>query len=399
MNILLVTQHFEIRGGSDVMVHQTKRLLEAQGHRVHIFAARASDAPDDGVFPSADHFDNPRPATLWKFLFSPEARARLETFLDANPIDAAHLHIHYGALTSSILKPLKKRGIRVVQHLHEYRSFCSVYTAERDGNTCLDCSVGNYKAGLKHRCNRGSLLRSALSTAEMYMADRLGAKSVPDVFLTVSDFQRDMIVGQGLPARKTHTLYNPVDPMFFAGDPVPLQERHGVLYVGRIEDYKGVYDLLDVAERLRDIPFTVIGHGNGFDKLNERIARQGASNVTVLGKLPREDILAHLRRHRVMLVPSRWNETFGLTAVEAMAAGLPVVVTRMGGLPEVVEDGVSGFVVEMGDVDAMVEHVRQLHADNEMFERVSLEAGTRVKNIFSEQKYISSLMGFLGATC
>lgn len=397
MNILLVTQHFGIAGGSDVIVHQTKRLLEAEGHTVHIFAARTGSEADDGVYPSGAHFERPHPLTLWKFLYSPEARNRLDAFLDRHPVDVAHLHIYYGTVTSSILAPLVRRGIDVVHHLHEYRSFCSVYTAERAGKPCVECRVGKYWPGLKHRCNRGSLLRSAMSTAEMYMADRLGAKRVPFRFLTVSQFQRDLLVGQGLPADSVKTLYNPVDSMFFAVDPGPDAAREGVLFVGRIEHYKGVFDLLDAAAALPDIPFTIIGDGKALSDLRERIAQQGLRNVTTTGQLDRTAILPHLARHRVMLVPSRWNETFGLTAVEAMAARMPIIVTRMGGLPEIVEDGVSGFVVEMGDVAQMITHLAQIHSEAALGRRMGNAAQERARKVFSEANYTRRLMSHLQA--
>lgn len=396
MNILLLTQHFEIKGGSDVIVHQTKRLLEAQGHVVHIFAARSEGVPDDGVFPDAQHFDAPSLTTLWKFLYAPQARARLEAFLEAHPIDAAHLHIHYGTLTSSILAPLVRRNVPIVQHLHEYRSFCSVYTGVRDGETCLDCRVGSYLPGLKYRCNRGSLLRSAVVTAEMYVADRLGAKSAPHVFLTVSDFQRKIITGQGLDPARVETLYNPVDPIFFAQDATTRPERCGVIFVGRLERYKGIFDLLEVATRLPDVPFTIIGTGNAEDELRVRITDQGLSNITLTGKLPREQIVDHLAQHRVMVVPSRWHETFGLTAVEGMAAGLPVVVTQMGGLPEVIEDGSTGWAVTAGDLETLTDRVAELARDRGLADQMGTAARTRARTVFSEEAYTTRLTRYLG---
>ncbi|MDO6458432.1 glycosyltransferase family 4 protein [Celeribacter halophilus] len=388
MNVLIISQTFEIVGGSDVIARLSARVMEEAGHTAHFFAALDPDDKDDGIHPYADHFFAPKSQNVWRFMYSPQARARLEAFLDANPVDVAHLHIHYGTLTSSILRPLKKRGIRIVQHLHEYRTYCSISVPVRDGETCQSCRVGSYLSGLKHKCNRGSLARSVISTAEMYVADRLGAKTAPDLFLTVSDFQRDILIEQGMPADRIKTLYNPVHHDFFTVEP---KHDGGVLFIGRLEDYKGIYDIIKVAAKLENVPFRIVGTGNHEAQLRSLIAERGLTNIELTGNQTREQVLAHLAWAKVGLVPSRWNETFGLTAAEAMAAGVPVIVSRMGGLPEVVEDGVSGFVVEMGDVDAMVVLIDRLMTDREEFARVSKQARNRALEAFSETKFTQKL--------
>ncbi len=396
MNILIVNQTFEVKGGSDVIARLSQKVLQEAGHRVHYFAALGPGVTDDGVHPHADHFFAPSLRNVWRFFYSPEARRRLERFLDENPIDVAHLHIHYGTLTSSILAPLKRRGIRIVQHLHEYRSYCSVSVPIRAEQPCSECRVGYYLPGLRHRCNRGSLLRSAVSTTEMYVADGLGAKTLPDLFLTVSEFQRRTLIAQGMPAEKLCTLYNPVHEDFFK---VEAQGDGGVLFVGRIEDYKGVFDVLEVAARLPDVPFRIVGSGNAEARLRAEIASRGLSNVTLTGAQSRAQVLEHLAWAGVCLVPSRWHETFGLTAAEAMAAGVPVIVTRMGGLPEVVEEGVSGFVVEMGDVEAIALFIERMQRDEILGVQLKEHGRRRAQKTFSEAEYSRRLYYFLSGTC
>ncbi len=388
MNILVISQTFDIVGGSDVIARLSARVMEEAGHKVYFFAALGPDDADDGIHPQADHFFNPSPKNVWRFLYSAQARKRLDAFLDQHPIDIANLHIHYGALTSSILAPLKKRGISVVQHLHEYRSFCSISVPVKDDKTCQECRVGSYLPGLTNKCNRGSLARSAISTAEMYVADRLGAKKTPDLFLTVSDFQRNLLAEQGMPAEKMRTLYNPVHDDFFS-----VKARHdgGVLYIGRLEDYKGIFDVVEVAARFKDVPFRMVGTGNHAEKLRDLIASRGLTNIELTGNQTRAQVLEHLAWAKLCLVPSRWNETFGLTAAEAMAAGVPVIVTRMGGLPEVVEDGVSGFVVEMGDIEGMVRHAAHFLENNEAPRLISQSAQIRALKTFSQECYVAEL--------
>ena len=389
MKVLLISQHFELRGGSDVMVHHTKSMLEEAGHEVHLFAARVEGQADDGVHPSGDHFESPGLGGLHKFFYNREARSRLDALLARVQFDVAHLHIHYGTLTSSIIEPLRRRRIPTVQHLHEYRSFCTISIARRDGETCTSCSVGNYLPGILHRCNRGSLLRSAITCGEMYVADILGAKSWPQRFLAVSDFQRDMLVAQGMPAERTFTLHNPVDEVFFSVEmPHPTST---VLYFGRIEEYKGAFDLLEVARQMRATRFVVAGDGNDRMQFERTISEQSLDNVDYLGPIDKQRLLTELRRASAVLVPSRCNETFGLTAVEAMAAGVPAVVTAMGGLPEVIEDGKTGFVVAEGDLAAMIDRLRTLIDNDDLRSRMAEKARVRARSTFDANRYLSQL--------
>ena len=372
------------------MVHHTRRMLEEAGHEVHLFAARGEGQGDDGVHPSGEHFESPGLSGLHRFFFNRDARRRLEALLARERFDVAHLHIHYGTLTSSIIEPLRRHRIPTVQHLHEYRSFCTVSIARRDGETCTSCSVGNYLPGIIHRCNRGSLVRSAITTGEMYVADALGAKSWPQRFLAVSDFQRDMLVKQGMPGERLFTLHNPVDETFFSV--TPKRDADRVLYFGRLEEYKGAFDLIEVARRLPNVSFMVAGDGNDRTAFEARIAAQGIGNVTVRGAIDRASLLGELAAARVVLVPSRCNETFGLTAVEAMAAGVPAVVTRMGGLPEVVEDGRSGFIVGEGDTEAMAHRIEAILRDDTGVAGMADLARERARHHFSEQDYVTKLI-------
>ena len=390
MKVLLVSQHFELRGGSDVMVHHIRSMLEKAGHEVHLFAARTEEQADDGVHPSGAHFEKPGAGGLHKFFFNRDARKRLDTLLDREHFDVAHLHIHYGTLTSSIIEPLRRRRIPTVQHLHEYRSFCTISIARRDGETCTSCTVGNYLPGIVHRCNRGSLMRSAITCAEMYVADSLGAKSWPQRFLAVSNFQRDMLVRQGMPVDRTFTLHNPVDDIFFTvpDTSVPL----GVLFFGRLEDYKGVFDVVSLARRLPEVPFILAGDGSQFERLRKIADEESLQNLKILGSQNRDQILRLLEKSMLAIVPSRWHETFGLTAVEAMASGTPVLVTDMGGLPEVIADGSTGKKVVVGDIAGMERFIRDLQNDPSNALTMGARGRERARTNFSQMAYLPNLL-------
>lgn len=389
MNILLVTQHFRLDGGSDVMVHLTKEVLESYGHKVFIYAA-VDDFSE--TFPSSQHFYKPSLFKIHNFLYSLEAKRKLLTFLKDKNIDLAHLHIYYGTLTSSILKVFSAYNIPVVQHLHEYRSYCSVYTSMRNGEVCDNCRVGSYLPGLFNRCNRNSIPRSLITTAEMYVSDFFGAKKIPRKFITVSDFQRKTLIEQGMPAEKLTTIYNPIDSKFYNNNLNEVENRSGIIFVGRVEIYKGIYDFLRLAQKFSHIFFTVVGTGSALKEAIDYTQQNKIFNVRFLGQLSKANTIQEIKKNKIMIVPSKWNETFGLTAAEGMSLGSVVVVSKKGGLPEVVENEVSGFVIDTENEKCLEKTVNLIENDYSLASSVSLAAVKRAKNHFSTEKYYKRLL-------
>jgi glycosyltransferase involved in cell wall biosynthesis len=163
---------------------------------------------------------------------------------------------------------------------------------------------------------------------------------------------------------------------------------------GRVESYKGFHVLVEAAALLRergvDAPaFAICGDGHALPALRERVQALGLSNVHFLGK--RRDVPLLTSSATVSVVPSLWAEAFGLTVVEAMAAGVPVVATRTGGIPELVEPGETGLLVPPGDAAALADALQTLLARPELRARIAERALRTVHERFSMERTIESL--------
>jgi glycosyltransferase involved in cell wall biosynthesis len=224
--VLNVSQNFYVRGGSDRYFFVLAELLEQHGHQVIPFSTRQpknSPTPWESYFPPGVNFDRPGARDLARYVYSRPAAEAIKRLLGDHRPDVAHLHIYYGQLTSSILAPLRKAGIPIVQTLHDFKLVCPVYSLLSHGQICEACQGHQFWRATTKRCNRGSLARSALSTVESYVSQRYGAVSAIDRFISVSNFQRAKLEELGVPGHKITTVHNfadtaDVEPETTAGD-------------------------------------------------------------------------------------------------------------------------------------------------------------------------------------
>jgi len=353
--ILNVGQNFHVRGGSDSYLLALGELLEAEGHRVIPFAARSernAPSPWAEYFPIGADLEHPRAVDLVRYLYSPAAARALDRLLSAVPIDLAHLHIYYGKLTSAILAPLKKRGIPVVQTLHEYKLICPVYTLVSNGRICEACQGHQFWRALPRRCNRDSFARTALSVMEASVSRLGGAWERVDHFIAVSEFQRGKMIQFGLEPARISTVPNFIDARQYAVADTPGEYA---LYLGRLERIKGLETLLAAAIRQPTLPLVIVGDGPLRGMLEQRLREPALGHVRLAGFLTGAALREAVRGSRCVVLPSEWYETFGLVLLEAFAAGRPVIASRIGGIPEVVREGDDGLLFPPGSVDDLAQ--------------------------------------------
>jgi glycosyltransferase involved in cell wall biosynthesis len=204
-------------------------------------------------------------------------------------------------------------------------------------------------------------------------------------FLTVSRYSAELL---GAPSHRTVPIYGGADPNRFY--PERDDRRAGVLFVGRITPHKGVDRLIRALPAAT--PLTIVGstgHDSTWPERDyahflRRLAATSPGQVTFAGTVADEDLPRVMRRHAVLALPSveqtcygrrvAVSELLGLTAIEAMASGTPVVCSRIGGVPEVVADGHTGVLVSPGDVDALRDALATLLTDQARREKMGRAA-------------------------
>jgi len=282
------------------------------------------------------------------------------------------------------------------------------------GNDYIRPWIGPRKAGLKapkvilkmlgmrplvrrvaHRRMIGSYTRNAelgLRACRLYIAN--------------SDYTRNGLLERGVPRDRIRVIRGGVDDMFFAAKPEERRRVRQQLGIGekqpafitacRLVQKKGIDDALRafgrVRDRFQDGVFVIVGDGPELRSLQELSAKLGLeASVRFLGRRPLPEVASYLTSADVFLMPSKPTsplptadvETMGRSACEAAACCLPVVGTRTGGLPEVVLDGVTGLIVEPGNVDALAEAMLKLLKEPELRHVLGHQAGQFARNNFS----------------
>ena len=352
LTILNTSQNHYIRGGSDRYFFTMGELLQKHGHRVIPFtAASPKNEPTEWsqYFPRGADLENPGPVDLMRFLYSRDAVKSIQRLLNDTPIDIAHFHIYYGKLTASILGVLKKAGVPLIQTLHEYKLTCPVYSHLSNDEICEACEGKHFWRALPKRCNRGSLARTALSVTESYVSRHLGAVDKFDHFISVSHFLRKKMIQYGIPEEKISTVHNFVDvsditPNFSVGD--------YVLYFGRVHRSKGILTLIEAAAPLKQVPLYIVGDGEAMPEIQRIVEENGCDHIHLLGFKRGEELQELIRNSICTVLPSEWYENCPMSVLESYAYGKPVIGADIGGIPELIVDGVDGFLVPSGAQEA-----------------------------------------------
>lgn len=354
MRILIAHSFYRIPGGEDRYVHQQVDLLRER-HDVRLLA-RENDALGTSALTAA------------RMVYSADERRRVGRAVRGFRPDVVHLHNAYPALGPAVHLAARRHGLPLVMTVHNFRLRCPNGLMYTRGAPCRRCESGNYLNALVHDCFPTRSQAAVYATALWTHRFPFRLDEEVSLFVAPSRFMRDRLVEWGIAAERVEVVRNFTDAPAGTSDP----GEHG-LYLGRLSPEKGLDVLVDALAEAGDPPFRFVGTGPARADLEALVARHRLRNVCFVGQVDREGVRDELSRARYVAFTSAWDENAPLAALEAMTAGRPLIVTRTGGLPELVERG-GGVMVEVGDVAAMAGAIRQLMNDGERCRTLGGEA-------------------------
>jgi glycosyltransferase involved in cell wall biosynthesis len=220
----------------------------------------------------------------------------------------------------------------------------------------------------------------------------------------ISRLLKGNLVARGAPVEDARVIYHGIPLEDFPAKPEMGEVRipARVLYVGQLHPYKGVHTLIEAAHTVSSwngMPaprVSVVGDGPDAYRrqLHERAARGGAK-VDFVGKVDHAELARVYREHDLFVFPSTWQEPFGLTHLEAMASGTPVISTAGGGHGEFLRDGENALVFEKENIEQLAGHILRLIRDRDLSRRLATRARAVVEREFSLERYVTDLEAFL----
>lgn len=392
MKVLLINECHYPRGGADIVYLNTGRILASHGHEVHFFSIGSlKNAPCDDqkyFFRSSDNVFK----RFIEVYYNKSAMRALEKMIrDVKP-DVAHIHLLWGVLTPSVLKVLRDNEIPTIHTAHDYLMCCPVnHFLDKEGRICEKCKQRGFFECIKNRCYKGNLAKSIVLATEFRFRNLFFP---PEKFLSgiifVSQFSREKHFEhkESLRHIPNIVLYNCAKK-----EETTIDNAQYFLFFGRLSEEKGVDVLINAFKELPDFALKIVGGGPLRSKL-EQLAG-GASNIEFLGFKKKEELVSIIRDSRFVIIPSRCYENNPMTIVESYSLGRPVIGSRIGGIPEVIEEGKTGFTFEMGDYKDLRQIIQKTRLISKAdYGIMSNNAIDYFNRNFTEDTYYNTLIEF-----
>lgn len=399
LNILLVTHGLppESVGGVEQHVDGLTHQLVTLGHRVEIYTRTGAEG-SEGSLVHDDRAAAPVTRVVYRYedldslaslYHAPVLDRAFEEFLDGRSFDVAHVH-HLTGLSTDIVSALERRNIPVVVTLHDYWLMCPRgqmwhhrgEACERvEPARCADCLAPTFGDWLPED-RREDLVATVHEDARRLLA-RAAALVIPSA-RAIPPYAE-----LGIDPARFHVVENGVDTEGLRQLPPPARAAGSPLrigYLGTLIPSKGLdvlvdaFLLLDPGSARLDIWGNAVPYHGDDGFLTRVFARlQPDDPVIHHGPYQTQDLAEILAQVDVVVAPALWQEAFGLTVREGLAAGRPVVVSRIGGLQDAVTDGREGFVVSPGDPEALAAALRRLVDDPALLDRMAAAARGRAR--------------------
>ena len=395
MKVLLVNKFHYRKGGSETYYFTLAEALQNCGHEVIFFAMQDEKnlpCAQENYFVSNASVNGGIKSKLNMLLhmtYSKEAYEKMKKLLQAEQPDLVILNLVHKQITLSIIDAMKEYDpqLPIFWTMHDLIAVCPSYTMrDGSGKTCEKCLGGNYSHCVKNKCIKGSLPMSMLSRYEAEYIRKQKWYDKVDLFICPSEFYRKKLVEGNFTGSPVITMRNPL-PLDTAFECSTENDGY-ILYFGRLSHEKGVKTLIEAAN-LCGCRLVILGTGPQEEEL--KVMAEGCNNIEFKGFQTGKALRNYVKNSKCVVLPSEWYENGPYSAMEAMSMGKPLIVSNMGGLPELVEDGVNGFIYEKTaeSLAEQIEKMLQLRAEE--YRQMSRSSQDKARAMFNVYDYIHEI--------
>jgi len=397
MKILLINKFLFPKGGDAISTLETGKLLIRNGHDVVCWGM---EHPSNRKFPFEDFFisyvDYNKKAGIWKqikssikILYSLEAKNKINNLLAKWRPDIVHLNNFAHQISPSILDVFKKYKIPTVMTLRDYKLICPTYSMLLNGKPCEKCKGGRFYNCLLNKCTKNSILKSLVNTMEMYLHHTiLHIYGSISLFMSPSIFLMEKLKEMGF---NGNIVYLPNFVNLEKYKPNYDFKDKAIVYFGRLSKEKGV-DILISAVKNLDVELKIVGSGPCEDELKNRINAEKIGNVCFIGYKQEDELIDIIGESLFVVIPSELYENNPRSVLESFAIGKPVIGSGIGGIPELVIDGKTGFTFKAGDGADLKEKIEYLLDNTDKIKILGRNARKFVEEKFNPDNHYRKLI-------
>ena len=393
MKILLVNKFLYPKGGVETYVIKLGELLKAKNHEVEYFGLADENNTlsnsADSYAPNID-FSTGTAKNLtapFKIIYSSRARKSFRRVLNSFNPDIIHLNNIQFHLTPSIIleankyREEKNKNLRIIYTAHDYQLICPSHGLFKpDLEACEKCVGGHYFECIKGKCVKCSLAKSVLGALDGSFWKHNKAYSYIDTIICPSKFLKSKLDLEPRFREKTVAVHNFTDTPQI----MEVEKEDYVLEFGHLSEDKGTYTLLEVAKRLPEYNFVFTGFGEAEEAIKE------LPNAEFIGFKSGSELETIIRKAAVSVCPSIIYENCPFAVIESQMYLTPVIGSRIGGIPELIEEGKTGELFEANNADELTIKLKELLSDKNKLREYS-ENCKKIK-IETPQSYLDKIL-------
>lgn len=406
MKIILVNYRYYRSGGPEAYLFNVKELLERAGHKVIPFSVKSSrnvQSDYSGYFAHGKGEDGEAsfanvtksPKNIMKLLsgafFNKESYCNLRRLInDENP-DVVYVLQQVNALSPSVFKACKDENVRVIHRISDFNMICPRFDFLRDSNVCMECLNEGPKRSLNYNCCHNSRITTSVRVASMLHHKRKKYFEMVDAFVCPTEFTKNVLVKSGIDESKLFVV-----PTFAPPPRSNVKHGNNLLFVGRLSEEKGLDSLLDAMDAIDTVKLTIVGDCDSdyARSLQARVSSTSSlsKRVEFLGFLTGDEKEKVYSESFCLVCPSICVENMPNTVLEAYSHELPVVAYDVGCMNEIVQDGVTGFVVPLKDSSRLAEKIYELYNDETMVHLMGERGRKLYERVYSPEDHLNALV-------
>lgn len=378
MKILIINDNGIEVGGAETYLKNLKAHLLKQGHDVRVLTSKS----DSQMESFGDYFftgvNQESPFRIVPYIFNLSAYFRLKNVLKEFRPDVVHLHFIFYHTSPSVMLLLKKIPVVMTTHAHELLAPVGLRYSENCNHPfigyCMKCT---------------GFLKYYPERFKRFFFNKV---ATIDLFIAPSNYYKSLYSQAGY--KPITTLHNGIQ---MKSESPPLNSnKHNLLYVGRLAEEKGVEYIIRalplILKKFPDTNVIVVGDGPDMERLNKMSEKLlVSSHTTFTGKVKNDHVEKYYQQSTIVVVPSTYPDNLPTVCIEAMNCGRPIIAARIGGIPELVEDGRNGYLFEPKNSTQLAEKVIALFSDKEKLTQFGKKSRQMIEK-FSIDTHTSKLL-------